>query len=423
MLNNPGMGFTTFGCTAGDSWGAKPPDYPVCSVAYERWYWSDIEPSDGQINYALIDSFLARARASGQRVAFRIMAAGEDEVGSDGRCKLCVPQWLLNKGARGIWHRPYGNASSPEKYFPFFDDAIFIQYANRLIRALGTRYDGHPDLDHLDIGMVGEWGEWHMAEARDIPTLYPWPMDLSIRKIYVDMHRQAFPNTRLIGLIDDPDALRYAVSLGAGWRADCLEDEWHQDWYYPQNAAAAGVLDTWKTAPVAFEVCAPFQYLNAADLQASLDYALAQHASIVNNKSDPIPAAQWPAVNAFLKRLGYRLVLTQATFPSVWLRGDTVQVRASWVNRGVAPVYRPMLFSWRLRGAGTAHALSNYEPMTYQPGAQADVADAFLVPTDLAPGSYPLDVGAVDGNGMTVNLPLSGRTADGWYAIGQVTIR
>ena len=41
---------------------------------------------------------------------------------------------------------------------PIFQKAHF-----RLIEELGKRYNGHPDLDLVDIGPVGLWGEWHMS--------------------------------------------------------------------------------------------------------------------------------------------------------------------------------------------------------------------------------------------------------------------
>jgi hypothetical protein len=31
---------------------------------------------------------------------------------------------------------------------------------------LGARYDGHPDLDHVDLGSIGWWGEWHMSSSK-----------------------------------------------------------------------------------------------------------------------------------------------------------------------------------------------------------------------------------------------------------------
>jgi hypothetical protein len=44
---------------------------------------------------------------------------------------------------------------------PDLSDPTFIAYAQKLLNALGARYDGNPNLAFVDIGMVGSWGEWH----------------------------------------------------------------------------------------------------------------------------------------------------------------------------------------------------------------------------------------------------------------------
>src|SRR3954463_8151003 len=78
LLVNPGMGIQTFQRFNGDPinpgtrWsevgpegklkaaGAKP-DFPDSSVAYIRWFWSQIEPSAGQYRWDIIDTALDAA--------------------------------------------------------------------------------------------------------------------------------------------------------------------------------------------------------------------------------------------------------------------------------------------------------------------------------------------------------------------------
>ena len=42
---------------------------------------------------------------------------------------------------------------------PDMSDPVFIYYHEKLIHALGERYDGHPDLAEVDLGSIGMWGE------------------------------------------------------------------------------------------------------------------------------------------------------------------------------------------------------------------------------------------------------------------------
>ena len=46
------------------------------------------------------------------------------------------------------------------------DDPITLQRHLDFIKRLGVRYDGHPDIAHIDIGSVGWWGEWHLSGSR-----------------------------------------------------------------------------------------------------------------------------------------------------------------------------------------------------------------------------------------------------------------
>lgn len=48
------MGFETFSCYDGDHTPAT--QYPGSSIRYDRWYWSDIEPIEDNINFNYIDN-------------------------------------------------------------------------------------------------------------------------------------------------------------------------------------------------------------------------------------------------------------------------------------------------------------------------------------------------------------------------------
>ena len=83
-----------------------------------------------------------------------------------------------------------------------------------LVAEVGKRYDGHPDLNHVDISTVGYWGEgWG-------PYLPSW----SIQQQLIDLYFKAFPRTLLLMNFDALPALEYGVKLGAGWRLDCWGD-------------------------------------------------------------------------------------------------------------------------------------------------------------------------------------------------------
>ena len=150
IFSNPGMGWQTFHRFADDDPNLE--GIPSGS-AYFRFYWSQIEPSEGRIDFALLDSLLVRAHKAGQKLALRVMCVGT------GSRRVFVPQWLIDKGCPGFEFEKEGG----KRWVPDMDHPIFLDAHLRLIRELGKRYDGHPDLDAFDIGSVGLWGEWHMS--------------------------------------------------------------------------------------------------------------------------------------------------------------------------------------------------------------------------------------------------------------------
>ena len=91
FLKIPGVGFQTFFRFEDEDLNLKQMPFQSGS-AYFRWMWEQVEPEEGEYNWDLIDSHLARARENGQTLEFRIMLEwpGEYEVG--------IPQWLADKG-------------------------------------------------------------------------------------------------------------------------------------------------------------------------------------------------------------------------------------------------------------------------------------------------------------------------------------
>ena len=110
------------------------------------------------------------------------------------------------------------------------------------MRAAGKRYDGHPDLDTVDISSVGYWGEgW----SDYMPAF-------AHQKKLIDIWFDAFPSTPLLMNFDEPEALHYGTANGAGWRLDCLGDlrpKWaHMLDFYPQQIVRTGIGDVWQHA-------------------------------------------------------------------------------------------------------------------------------------------------------------------------------
>lgn len=416
VLYNPGMGFADF------HFGFDHPpslsQYPRSTVAYFRWSWADLEPAEGEYNFQLVDDVIAQARAKGETLAFRIMT--EYERGS--------PAWLLEKGVESV---PVSGGT-----FPDYNDSRFLEAHERLLRAFGARYGHSPDIDHVDIGSIGCWGEWNMAccfgvEAR-CKQLYP--TEDNQRKI-TDWYFQYFPARPLVMLVGGQ--LAYATARGAGWRGDCFGDygyfrsDWnHMDDVYSRKLSDPVVADAWKRGPVQFEVCGVMQdWIDKGfDLDMILQKGLEWHVTVLNAKSSPIPEMWRPRLDEFQKRLGYRLVLREVAHTAEASPGSVIAVQSQWDNVGVAPMYHNRPLAYRLRSEQdevAAQWVSRARLMDWLPGSPILIQDTLTLAKDLLAGRYHLDVGVLseDGGTAAVELAIAGKRADRWYPVSTVMIR
>jgi hypothetical protein len=423
LLANPGMGWQTFHQFVVHDKNLQ--GLPTSSVYY-RFYWREIEPEEGKIDFARLDRLLAFARQNGQKLALRIMTIGSGEP-SD------CPDWVRAAGCQGT-EALYGDK---KVWIPDGADPVFQEKHFALLRKLSERYDGHADLDLVDIGTVGLWGEWHMSDVTNAATGEAVPMPSEeAQNAVIDAYVAAFPKTPKVVLIGSDVGMARAEKEGLGWRADCFGDlgmftpNWnHMEHYYPQQVEKFDASEAWKQAPVALESCGDMR--DWADegwsLRDIFDYGLSQHASYLNNKSAPLPEGARPEVERFLRKLGYRLVIRNLSHHATAKAGEKLPVSIDWENVGVAPPYRDYRVAVRLRSldAKTKSAFLQSEESIrgWLPGERSSDY-AFALPADLQPGSYELAIGIVDAatTNPGVKLAIEGRDATGWYPLSTVTI-
>lgn len=423
LFPNPGMGWQTFHRFTNDDPALQ--GLPSSS-AYIRFYWREIEPREGEIDFPRLDDAFARARKAGQRLAFRLMCVGTDRTPMD------CPPWLKEKGCRGL---EFFYGDQQVRWAPDWEDPKFQEAHFRTIKELGKRYDHSPDIDLVDIGTVGLWGEWHMSGCKEVGSGKPTPMPLEATRIkIIDAWREAFPKTPKVMLIGDEPGLRHAAHHGCGWRADCLGDmggfskNWnHMQHFYMQQLKKTEAEEAWKTAPVAFESCWDMRkwVQEGWDVRFIFDYALKCHASYVNNKSAPIPDSARPEVERFLRMMGYRLALKKAVHPAEVRRGSSLKIATTWENLGVAPPYRDYRIAIRLK---VSENESKFVPPSvgsirgWLPGMH-EASCEIPIPRLLAAGSYALSLGVVDQSGSpAIRLATAGRDPEGWYPVSTVFI-
>lgn len=433
VLVNPGMGIQTFqryrgqplytgrAGTSGLPWSeAGPvkvepdaprlPPFPDSSVAYCRWHWATIEPEQGRIRWDILDLALSEARRHGQTLAIRLMPYDPEHP---------LPLWYRESGARranrdgdkdgAIWQ-------------PDLADPLFEKRWGDLVKKVGERCDGRPELDSVDISSVGYWGEgWsdHMPPE-------------SVERALVDLYFDAFRKTPLLAN-DQPRTVEHMVRRGAGFRLDCWGDMrgadggvWgHMHDSYPGFTSRPLVRDAWRKAPVSLEVCGVVAdwYSAGWDIDYILEQALRWHVSTVNLKSNEVPDAWKPRFDDLARRMGYRLILRRFEHPKRAAKGAPLHVQMWWFNAGVAPPYRPWVVALRV-GSGPGAAVIDV-PIAARDLLPGDlVFEGDLPVPPLPPGAHPLAIALLDPATRlpAVKLAIEGRAPDGYYPLGTVEI-
>ena len=431
VLVNPAMGITTFNRFNGQptnpplDWSevgpvsklaqpAAKPDFPDTSIAYLRWYWNALEPEHGKVRWDIIDLALEEARTHGQTLAIRLMPYSNKDP---------LPEWFQKSGARRA-NKP--TDKDGDIWQPDFSDPLYLKYWGEVVAEAGKRYDGNPFLDSVDISSVGYWGEgWS-----------PYMPAFPYQKALIDIWFDAFPHTTLLMNFDEPQALTYGTSRGAGWRLDCLGDlrVKSDDPYfepemldiYPQQVVRSAIQNVWQHRPVSLEVCGTVSEWKKDhfDLNYILEQALRWHVTSVNLKSSPIPADWKPQFEAFQKKIGYRFLLRRLEYPKSVAAGSMMPIHMWWLNAGVAPAYTNYPLAVQLRSAKDNAVI--HVPVDVRTWLPDDAVfdGSLFVPEMLPEGAYDFRVAMLDPRTgkPAVRFAITGRDADGWYSEGQIRV-
>ncbi|MCD9518225.1 DUF4832 domain-containing protein [Photobacterium phosphoreum] len=472
ILVNPDIGLTDFyTIDSHDDLYNPIKSYPQTSVVYYRWYWEQLEPEQGVYDFGIIEKTLAQAIAHHKKLVFRIMTlSGKGEyyqLSDNHNIILGIPCWLKKQLINVNNDYAQESCSRSDKFIPNYNDPYFKQQITKLMMALGKKFDGNPNLLRIDTGLVGTWGEWNLSERTNakisnIPDLTDQGYTEKDLQFYINLVARAFPHTQKTTLMASAheDFMSYATShFHMGWRADCLGD-WNQSgWNHMENgypdaiAHAMGKNEIvnhnvdhafsqrWKKAPVDFELCNTLNtwskqtWLYTYDkIQDTFNYALEQHASLINARSSMIPTQYQPIIDNLLRKLGYRFELQQLTTQQSVYQGDMLLLKSQWANTGVAPSYNNYSLKWRLRsssGAIVATFNTNTNIRKWLPAnvlggtpPTYHVENKVHISGNIAADFYFLDVGLVSPktNNAVVKLGIEGKLDDNWYNITTITI-
>ncbi len=437
VLKNPGIGFSTFQMFNGDNHKANQDvlgiadleryqnsideqeniNHPATTLSYFRILWKVIEPRRGEYQWDYIDRLLELAHEHGQTLILRI-----------------APYKRQSKWDVPSWYREMVGIEREFKHIKWVvdpEDPRYAEYFGKMIREMGKRYDGHPDLEAVDLSFIGWAGEGGGTELLSTQAM----------QNLIDPYIESFRKTHLLVLLHGEKANEYITSrISVGWRQDCLGDlgfwadeqnGWtHMYDYYPQTIANYGMQDAWKKKHISFEICGTFPSwkenhgYGPDEVKYIIDQSLKWHISSFNAKSSQVPEEWEPLVNDWLKKMGYRFVLRKFSYPEKVRLNGKFTFQTWWENKGVAPCYGNYVLAFRLfNGEQEIILPTTADIKDWLPG---DIVyeDAVFIPGDIKPGVYELQIGILDRMlaGPRIRLANEGRTPNGWYALDKLEI-
>jgi len=391
------------------------PGYLPTTVAYCRWFWAQFAPAPNRLDWSMVEGALQTARERGQTLQVRLMPHG-----SHGQPQL--PQWYQDR---------YPTVPGAQKTRPYiaavYDGPEFIEQWGNVIRDFGRRFDGHPDLESVDMSYIGPWGEGAgecSKEAVDTITA---------------VYKEAHPRTPRVAMISGYKMLA-GVRSGAGWRCDCLGDlgfwltpglppelSWNHHYEcYPKEVCLCGAQEAWKQAPVVFEACGvPMSwYKKGFDVHFILQQGLKFHGSVLMPKSAALPEEWMDLLAKFCNDLGYRFVFRQFISEGSIAAGAALDFQVWVENVGVAPIYRGYPFAIRLTQGGREFLYRSLADIrTWFPG-DVWLQESFPLPDFIRPGEVTLHAGIVhpDTGKPKVRFAVEETDAEGWVPLGTIQV-
>ena len=420
VLVNPYTGWVPWA-----KWGPYPQPH---SMVYAGLTWRELEPVKGSFDWAGFESLnqFDTWGVRGVKINLRFIL---DYPGEPGH--MDIPDWL--HGAIGGDGTHYDTVEIGGGFSPNYDHPILIAEHERVVAALGARYDDDPRVAFVQLGSLGHWGEWHTWPYT--PSSGAFPL-VATSDLYVQHYIDAFANKQLgmrrpfavardnrLGLFNDI----FGHDETDTW-IDWIENGYVDDFGQSQPAMA----DFWQFAYSGGEFAwgDSARWLRDDVIDNTIRQAEESHTSWLGPSCPADLAAGGPEqanMDRLLKTLGYRYVVESVTHDGSVDAGDDLAVAFSWRNDGVAP----FTFDWPLElslvvpGGGLVASTSatDVDLRTLLPGA-VGFAETLPVPAGLAGGTYTLCLAILDPHtgAPGIDLAIAGRRSDGRYAVSQIVV-
>lgn len=376
--------------------------------------WNEIEPREGR--YAF-EEWEKKAwgveKARGKHVVFRVYA---DMPGRP----TGIPKWLLDKGVRMTSYTDHGGGQSPD-----YDNAKLVSAMEKLVAALGRRYDENPRVAFIQLGLLGFWGEWHTYPRNE---LFASP---ATQKKVIDAYHKAFTKKKLMARNPDDYAGKQSW---LGFHDDMLPEDTDgpEGWKFLPRLRSSGRTENWKRSVFGGEMVfngnqrwlgPDFEHLLKMTEEAHFSWVGPYCPALEQAPSEPFT----DRAAKLVRRMGYQFSVTEVRHDAESVVDGELKVTILGENQGVAPFYYPWTIELALvdrAGKPVARLPTKWDVRKWLPGKFNETVTLKPLPPSIAPGDYELALGFIDPwtNMPAIQLANELERKNGWTILSTVKI-
>lgn len=387
------------------------PIYQPYSMVFQYISWRELEPTEGVYRFDEWEKKWDSKLGKNKHVIFRVYIDYPSQPSG-------FPDWLRKAGVKETRYDDYGGGVSPN-----YNDKKMVEAMERLIAALGKRYNQHPRVAFIQLGLLGFWGEWHTYPK---PELYATP---ATEERIIKAYKQAFPDKKLM--------VRYARDYAGeqdwiGFHDDMFPEDTDngQGWSFLAGVRREERTENWKLAIVGGEmVPGKAEQWLGKDYETTLTMLERAHFTWVGPYC---PALESQSNRTYLTRseelvrkLGYEFQITQVSHDAVVNREQPFKIRLEGKNLGVAPFYYPWEVQWALldvQGKAVSMQPTSWDIRQWLPGEFTEEARLRF---DVPAGKYRLALGIRDPwtNKPSIGLANDIPTSNGWQVLSELEVK
>lgn len=420
VLKNPGRGFTVY---ANDLvYDTKFTDgvWSTSSLVYLRISWSQLEPTEGNFNWALIDDSMAVAAGRGDKLGLAIMLA---VINSDTSYRHSTPLWVFSAGAKSTTEMVEGGTVAIK--IPVWNDPIMKSKLQNLITAIKNRYDNNSNLAFIDIRNYGNWGEWHLGNLPNSAGI-----SYADKQSHVDMW-SAFLNTRVIMVNTTFDQ---TLSSEARYAFDTYQTGIRRDGCVNPDSPNAhlSLISCYNVSPAIAEWWDKYSYYknigkwSPVQFEKVMNEGKPSYIGMSIHDENVFYTEQKAFVDKWANRIGYWFKITKASYSTNLGNGTSGTIQLTVKNDGVAPIYpnKANIGYVKLALLNASDAvvsvttLSGINPFNWKPGEFVTESASFSFPYNAS--GAKLAIGVFTSNSPLnpdVKLGSGDRLASGWHVL------